>query len=113
MQVVGGRRPMADLLKEVSGAVGGVCLVSFAEDRVQWLVPMMSWLQIGGVAGDNHLHTLDRVRSERCECPELGGVATYRRDDLQDAVVGHDFNRHAYCGQIELSFQKLGADLTD
>ena len=49
------------LLKVIFRAIRRLSLVSFSKDRIQRLVPVVSWFEKGDTSSDDQLHPLDRI----------------------------------------------------
>ena len=102
---------MADLFKEVGASIGTASLVGFADDRIEWLVPVMRWLKVGNASCHDHLHTLDWISCLGSQSVEVRTYGAHTRNRLQDAVVVHGFDGQGYCRKVEFAFQQLRADL--
>lgn len=97
--------PVTHLLQKVSASVRGLGLVSLSKDRVQWLVPVVSGLQICNASRDYHFHSLYWVSCKRSQRVEVRANCAHGRDSLKDAIMVHGFDWQRHCCQIEVSFQ--------
>jgi hypothetical protein len=94
---------VTDLLHVDHAAVFEACLECLAEDWIEWLAPIMKWIQVSNRGQHDMLHTLYRVLSVRSSGQMEANGTWHEGNLLKNGPWRHAPNWETNGSQVEIA----------